>query len=198
MNKWICVIICFLVGFLIYSLIKSYCNCKVVVEGTYSESNTGDGKTCLPCNASQCTAGKDSCKTGTKWYGTVKNSNTGKVGCNNDSTCDTSSKEMLCNPENCYRYPNPQYHTCDTTTTKKGSSILKYRIPDKSTLGCSGFEFSQSDCDKAWQPKNRSGGPIGTGILCKHKNLVCTESDQICECVDKDGLLISCTKLHNT
>ena len=41
MNKWICVIICFFVGFLIYSLIKNYCNCKVV-EGNVNKNKWGN------------------------------------------------------------------------------------------------------------------------------------------------------------
>ena len=43
MNKWICVIICFFVGFLIYSLIKSYCNCKVV-EGQGGQEVTDNNQ----------------------------------------------------------------------------------------------------------------------------------------------------------
>jgi hypothetical protein len=37
MNKSLCVLICFLVGILVYSLIRSYCNCGVV-EGAFTKS----------------------------------------------------------------------------------------------------------------------------------------------------------------
>ena len=39
MNKIICFVICFLVGVLIYSLIRSYCGCQVV-EGQNSITTT--------------------------------------------------------------------------------------------------------------------------------------------------------------
>jgi len=59
MNPFICVIICFFIGFLLYMLIRSYCGCKVVEGSTpMCKPNAGekcpDGSPCPDC-------GKDTC-----------------------------------------------------------------------------------------------------------------------------------------
>ena len=167
MNKYLCVLICFLVGILIYLLIRSYCSCNVI-EGLRTD----------PCETALCEKTSAERKKLCKMQGNKLKKKLGAV-------CENWKEIALCrhtcpapNPA-----PNPEKkYTCKILLGTHGPSKCTEDPTGTQTLAdCQ--DTCNSNCDHGYYLKN--GICTICSITCpsgEYKSVPCTaDSDITCQ-----------------